>query len=74
MLYYKYCYNIYIHIYFTYGIFLDGRKSSPINHGSTSPETLLEDAARVCKEYMARDPEEVCFTVLALANSDAAAL
>ncbi|KAK1121135.1 hypothetical protein K0M31_010448 [Melipona bicolor] len=53
---------------------LDGRKSPPINHGPTSPETLLEDAARVCKEYMARDPEEVCFTVLALANSDAAAL
>ncbi|CAL7935331.1 unnamed protein product [Xylocopa violacea] len=53
---------------------LDGRKSMPINHGPTSPETLLEDAARVCKEYMARDPEEVCFTVLALANSDAAAL
>ncbi|XP_003492576.1 ubiquitin carboxyl-terminal hydrolase [Bombus vosnesenskii] len=53
---------------------LDGRKPSPINHGTTSPETLLEDAARVCKEYMARDPEEVCFTVLALANSDAGAL
>lgn len=54
--------------------FSDGRKSAPIQHGPTTPETLLEDAARVCKEYMARDPEEVCFTVLALANSDAAAL
>ncbi|KOC67448.1 Ubiquitin carboxyl-terminal hydrolase [Habropoda laboriosa] len=53
---------------------LDGRKSAPINHGSTSPETLLEDAARVCKEYMARDPEEMCFTVLALANSNSEAL
>ncbi|XP_012344279.1 ubiquitin carboxyl-terminal hydrolase isoform X1 [Apis florea] len=53
---------------------LDGRKSAPINHGTTSPETLLEDAARVCKEYMARDPEEVCFTVLAFTNSDASAL
>lgn len=53
---------------------LDGRKSAPISHGSTSPESLLEDAARVCKEYMSRDPEEVCFTVLALANSDASAL
>lgn len=53
---------------------LDGRKSAPINHGATCEETLLEDAARVCKEYMARDPEEVCFTVVALSNSDAEAL
>ncbi|XP_076635438.1 ubiquitin carboxyl-terminal hydrolase isoform X1 [Colletes latitarsis] len=53
---------------------LDGRKSAPINHGPTSPETLLEDSARVCKEYMVRDPEEVCFTVVALSNSDAEAL
>ncbi|KAL6261569.1 hypothetical protein P5V15_006655 [Pogonomyrmex californicus] len=46
---------------------LDGRKSAPINHGSTMPETLLDDAARVCKEYMERDPNEVRFTVVALA-------
>lgn len=52
---------------------LDGRKSAPIEHGATSPETLLEDAARVCQEYMARDPEEVCFTVVALVNSDSEA-
>ncbi|KZC12088.1 Ubiquitin carboxyl-terminal hydrolase [Dufourea novaeangliae] len=49
---------------------LDGRKFGPISHGSTNPETMLEDAARVCKEYMARDPEEMCFTVVALTNSD----
>lgn len=49
---------------------LDGRKSAPINHGPTSPETLLNDAARVCKEYMARDPEEMSFTVVALAKDD----
>ena len=49
---------------------LDGRKPAPINHGPTSPETLLEDAARVCKEYIARDPKEVCFTVVALAKGD----
>ncbi|XP_053970963.1 ubiquitin carboxyl-terminal hydrolase [Hylaeus volcanicus] len=53
---------------------LDGRKPAPINHGPTCPERLLEDAARVCKEYMARDPEEMCFTVVALSNSDAEAL
>ncbi|TGZ49561.1 ubiquitin carboxyl-terminal hydrolase isozyme L3-like [Temnothorax longispinosus] len=36
---------------------LDGRKPAPINHGSTTPEALLDDAARVCKEYMERDPK-----------------
>lgn len=45
---------------------LDGRKSFPITHGSTSAETLLNDASKVCKEFMARDPEEVRFTVIAL--------
>uniref|UniRef100_A0A0K8TT99 Ubiquitin carboxyl-terminal hydrolase n=1 Tax=Tabanus bromius TaxID=304241 RepID=A0A0K8TT99_TABBR len=45
---------------------LDGRKSSPIAHGATSADTFLQDAAKVCKEFMARDPEEVRFTVIAL--------
>ncbi|KAL6423466.1 hypothetical protein ACFW04_010212 [Cataglyphis niger] len=49
---------------------LDGRKSSPINHGPTTPETLLDDAARVCKEYMERDPTEVRFTAVALAANE----
>lgn len=44
---------------------LDGRKRFPINHGSTTPDSLLEDAAKVCKEFMERDPNEVCFTVVA---------
>ncbi|KAJ8735453.1 hypothetical protein PYW07_007073 [Mythimna separata] len=50
---------------------LDGsKKSFPINHGPTTPDSLLEDAAKVCKEFMARDPNEVRFTVMALAASD----
>ncbi|XP_071639517.1 ubiquitin carboxyl-terminal hydrolase isozyme L3 [Temnothorax longispinosus] len=49
---------------------LDGRKPAPINHGSTTPEALLDDAARVCKEYMERDPNEVRFTVVALAANE----
>lgn len=44
---------------------LDGRKRFPINHGSTTPDSLLEDAAKVCKEFMERDPNEVRFTVVA---------
>ncbi|XP_029162630.1 ubiquitin carboxyl-terminal hydrolase isozyme L3 [Nylanderia fulva] len=49
---------------------LDGRKTAPINHGSTTPEALLNDAVRVCKEYMERDPTEVRFTAVALAASE----
>lgn len=64
---------------------LDGRKSYPVVHGPTTPETLLtvslhltfmrfyfytllafQDAAVVCKAFMARDPEEVRFTVIAI--------
>jgi len=46
---------------------LDGRKSFPISHGKTSDDTFVRDAAKVCKEFMARDPEDMRFTVLALA-------
>lgn len=45
---------------------LDGRRAFPVNHGPTTPDTLLEDAAKVCKGFMARDPNEVRFTVVAL--------
>ncbi|GAB0092918.1 Ubiquitin carboxyl-terminal hydrolase [Sergentomyia squamirostris] len=45
---------------------LDGRKEFPVKHGSTSAETFLQDAAKVCKIFMARDPDEVRFNVLAL--------
>lgn len=46
---------------------LDGRKSNPINHGASSRDTLLEDAAAVVKKFMERDPEELRFTIVALA-------
>ncbi|KAI5635740.1 ubiquitin carboxyl-terminal hydrolase, family 1 domain-containing protein [Phthorimaea operculella] len=49
---------------------LDGRKAFPVNHGATCADSLLEDAAKVCKEFMARDPTEVRFTVMALAKAD----
>lgn len=47
-------------------IFTDGRRDGPINHGVSSPSTFLEDAARVCKEYMKRNPDEMGFSVLVL--------
>ncbi|CAG9132338.1 unnamed protein product [Plutella xylostella] len=49
---------------------LDGRKPFPVNHGPTTEETFLEDAAKVCKQFMARDPNEVRFTVIALTATD----
>lgn len=47
---------------------LDGRKPFPIVHGKTSEDTLLEDAVNVCKVFMARDPDEVCFNLIALSK------
>ena len=45
---------------------LDGRKSAPIAHGPTAPATLLEDAVRVVKAFMERDPGEVRFAMVSL--------
>ncbi len=45
---------------------LDGRKEFPIEHGNSSPETLLEDAIKVVKLFMERDPEDVRFNMVAL--------
>ncbi|XP_076021847.1 ubiquitin carboxyl-terminal hydrolase isozyme L3 [Genypterus blacodes] len=47
---------------------LDGRKPFPIAHGKTTEDTVLEDAVQVCKTFMARDPEEVRFTIIALSK------
>ncbi|XP_048095715.1 ubiquitin carboxyl-terminal hydrolase isozyme L3 isoform X1 [Alosa alosa] len=48
---------------------LDGRKPFPIVHGKTTEDTFLEDATEVCKEFMARDPQELRFTVVALSKA-----
>ena len=46
----------------------DGRKPFPINHGSSSADSFLYDAASVCKQFMARDQSELRFTVVALSE------
>jgi ubiquitin carboxyl-terminal hydrolase L3 len=48
---------------------LDGSKNFPITHGATSDEKFLFDSARVCKEFMNRDPKEVNYTIMAFAKS-----
>lgn len=49
---------------------LDGRKEFPINHGKTTMDTFIDDAAKVCKDFIARDAEDVNFTVMALTACD----
>lgn len=51
---------------------LDGRKPFPFDCGPTSDEAFLLDAGRVCKEYIARDPENLNFSVMALAAAGGA--
>lgn len=45
----------------------DGTKPFPIDHGPTSDDTLLEDSVAVVQQFMARDPDNLNFTIVALA-------
>lgn len=47
---------------------LDGRKSFPINHGPTTADRLLEDAAKICRDFIAREPDNIGFNVVALVS------
>lgn len=47
---------------------LDGRKTGPVLHGKTTPDTLLEDTVEVVRKFMARDPAQMNFTLMALAK------
>lgn len=45
---------------------LDGCMAGPIDHGATTPESFVLDAAKVIREdFMARDPENLNFNVTA---------
>lgn len=46
---------------------LDGRKDFPINHGECKADELLAKSCEAIKVFMARDPEEIKFTIMALA-------
>ncbi|XP_044746479.1 ubiquitin carboxyl-terminal hydrolase [Coccinella septempunctata] len=48
---------------------LDGRKEFPVNHGKTTRQTFVNDAAKVCKDFIARDHEDVNFTAMVLTSS-----
>ncbi|CAL5015610.1 unnamed protein product [Urochloa decumbens] len=48
---------------------LDGGTSGPISHGPSSPDTLLQDAAKVIKVRAALYPESNNFNVMALSGN-----
>jgi len=47
---------------------LDGTKEVPINHGPCKNEEVLSKSCEVIKQFMERDPEEIRFTLMALAK------
>eukprot|EP00262_Sarcandra_glabra_P009764 TRINITY_DN24331_c0_g1_i1.p1 TRINITY_DN24331_c0_g1~~TRINITY_DN24331_c0_g1_i1.p1 ORF type:complete len:246 (+),score=66.49 TRINITY_DN24331_c0_g1_i1:221-958(+) len=47
---------------------LDGRRSQPVSHGSSSPSTLLQDAAKVIKSVIQKNPDSINFNVIALSR------
>ena len=49
---------------------LDGRKRCAVDHGPTTRAALLEDAAAVARSFMARSPESVQFSLMALVKPD----
>ncbi|KAF9580995.1 Ubiquitin carboxyl-terminal hydrolase isozyme L3 [Lunasporangiospora selenospora] len=44
---------------------LDGVKPYPINHGVTTQDNFLKDAINVAKQFVARDPDNLNFSVIA---------
>ena len=48
---------------------LDGTKDAPVDHGEVKPENLLSKSCEVIKQFMERDPEEIRFTLMALAKA-----
>ncbi|EEC77749.1 hypothetical protein OsI_16869 [Oryza sativa Indica Group] len=47
---------------------LDGGNSQPISHGPSSPDSLLQDAAKVIKARIAQYPGSLNFNVMALSK------
>uniref|UniRef100_A0A2P2JZD4 Ubiquitin carboxyl-terminal hydrolase n=2 Tax=Rhizophora mucronata TaxID=61149 RepID=A0A2P2JZD4_RHIMU len=47
---------------------LDGRKSGPISHGPTAPGSLLQDAAKVIKGMIQKNPESLNFNIIAVSK------
>ncbi|KVH89769.1 Peptidase C12, ubiquitin carboxyl-terminal hydrolase 1 [Cynara cardunculus var. scolymus] len=48
---------------------LDGRKTAPVSHGPSSSSTLLQDAAKVIKGTIAKNPNSINFNVIAISRT-----
>ncbi|XP_053559994.1 ubiquitin carboxyl-terminal hydrolase isozyme L1 isoform X1 [Bombina bombina] len=48
---------------------LDGKLPFPISHGTTSEDSLLKDAATICRQFTEREKGEVRFSAVALSKS-----
>ncbi|XP_060673795.1 ubiquitin carboxyl-terminal hydrolase 3-like isoform X1 [Ziziphus jujuba] len=47
---------------------LDGDKTGPISHGASSPDSLLQDAAKVIKGIIQKNPDSLNFNVIAISK------
>jgi ubiquitin carboxyl-terminal hydrolase L3 len=47
---------------------LDGAKLGPISHGPSSPSSLLQDAAKVIQQEIAKNPDSINFNVIAISK------
>ncbi|KAG0497408.1 hypothetical protein HPP92_002099 [Vanilla planifolia] len=47
---------------------LDGMKPSPICHGPSSPDSLLQDAVTVIKSKIEKNPDSINFNIMALSR------
>ncbi|XP_056136351.1 ubiquitin carboxyl-terminal hydrolase isozyme L1-like [Lampris incognitus] len=48
---------------------LDGRMGGPVKHGATKDDSLIKDAANVCRGFMEREKGEVRFSAVALCRT-----
>ncbi|KAJ8271571.1 hypothetical protein COCON_G00104300 [Conger conger] len=48
---------------------LDGRIKFPVKHGATNKDTFVMDAAKICRQFTAREKDEVRFSAVALCKA-----
>ncbi|KAH6771728.1 ubiquitin C-terminal hydrolase 3 [Perilla frutescens var. frutescens] len=51
---------------------LDGRRAGPISLGASSPNTVLQDAAKVIQEIIQKNPDSINFNVIAISKKTGA--
>lgn len=49
---------------------MDGFKKCPVDHGPCTREQILTRGSEVISQFMNRDPDNIQFSMLVLANSN----